>query len=171
VLFRSSALTVGVLFRGGSWLDGVMSTRVEVDGFDATDKIASMVNSSQHHKQLRVIMLDGVTFAGFNIVDIKKLFSETQLPVIAVTRDEPDFDDIHKALENLSRNEERWKAIQNAGRITKVYTRSRKEKVYMGTAGIQEEDAEKIIRLTSTRSSVPEPLRVAHIIASGTSTL
>jgi endonuclease V-like protein UPF0215 family len=41
----------------------------------------------------------------------------------------------------------------------------------MGTAGIQEEDAEKIIRLTSTRSSVPEPLRVAHIIASGTSTL
>lgn len=168
---KGSALIVGVVFRGGCWLDGVMSSRIEVDGFDATEKIASMVNSSPHHKQLRVIMLDGVTFAGFNIVDIEKLFAETQLPVIAVTRNEPDFDDIHKALKNLSRSEERWKAIQNAGRITKVYTRSRKEKVYMGTAGIQEEDAEKIIRLTSTRSSVPEPLRVAHIIASGTSTL
>jgi endonuclease V-like protein UPF0215 family len=168
---RGSALTVGVLFRGGCWLDGVMSTRVEVDGFDATDKIASMVNSSQHHKQLRVIMLDGVTFAGFNIVDMKKLFAKTQLPVIAITRDEPDFDEIRKALKNLPRSEERWKAIQNAGEITKVYTRNRKEKVYIGTAGIQEEDAEKIIRLTSTRSSIPEPLRVAHLIASGTSGL
>jgi endonuclease V-like protein UPF0215 family len=168
---KGSALIVGVVFRGGCWLDGVMSTRIEVDGFDATEKIASMVNSSPHHKQLRVIMLDGVTFAGFNIVDLKKLNAETQLPVIAVTRDEPDFDDIHKALRNLPRSQERWEAVQNAGKIAKVYTRSRKEKVYMGTAGIQEEDAEKIIRLTSTRSSVPEPLRVAHLIASGTSTL
>jgi endonuclease V-like protein UPF0215 family len=168
---KGSALTVGVVFRGGCWLDGVMSTKVEVDGFDATDKIASMVNSSQHHKQLRIIMLDGVTFAGFNIVDMKKLFAETRLPVIAVTRDEPDFDDIHKALKNLPRSEERWKAIQNAGKITKVYTRGRKEKVYIGIAGIQEEDAEKVVRLTSTRSSIPEPLRVAHLIASGTSAL
>jgi uncharacterized protein len=168
---KGSALTVGVVFRGGCWLDGVMSTKVEVDGFDATDKIASMVNSSQHHKQLRVIMLDGVTFAGFNIVDMKKLFAETRLPVIAVTRDEPDFDDIHKALKNLPRSEERWKAIQNAGKIIKVYTRNTKEKVYIGTAGIQEGDAEKVTRLTSTRSSVPEPLRVAHLIASGTSAL
>ncbi len=166
---KGSALIVGVVFRGGSWLDGVMSTKVEVDGFDATHKIASMVNSSQHHKQLRVIMLDGVTFAGFNIVDIKKLSAETQLPVIAVTRDKPDCDDIHKALKNLPQSEERWKAIKNAGKIARVYTRSRKEKVYIGIAGIQEEDAEKIIRLTSTRSSVPEPLRVAHLIASGTS--
>jgi hypothetical protein len=168
---KGSALIVGVVFRGGCWLDGVMSSRVEVDGFDATDKIASMVNGSPHHKQLRVIMLDGVTFAGFNIVDIKKINRATQLPVIAVTRDEPDFEDIHKALKNLPRSEERWKAVQNAGKITKVYTRNRKEKVYMEIAGIQEEDAEKIIRLTSTRSSIPEPLRVAHLIASGTTTV
>jgi len=168
---KGSALIVGVVFRGGYWLDGVISTRVEVDGFDATDKIASMVNGSPHHKQLRVIMLDGVTFAGFNIVDIKKLNRATRLPVIAVTRDEPDFDDINKALKKLPRSEERWKAVQNAGKITKVYTRNRKEKVYMETAGIQEEDAERILRLTSTRSSVPEPLRVAHLIASGTTTV
>ncbi len=167
---KGSALIVGVVFRGGYWLDGVISTKIEVDGFDATDQIAAMVNSSRHHKQLRVIMLDGVTFAGFNIVDMKKLFTKTQLPVIAVTRDKPDFEDIHKALENLPRSEERWEAIQNAGKITQVYTRGRKEKLYIGIAGMQEEDAKEIIRLTSTRSSIPEPLRVAHLIASGTST-
>ncbi len=164
---KGSALIVGVVFRGGSWLDGIMSTRVEVDGFDATDKIASMINSSPHRKQLRVIMLDGVTFAGFNVVDIKRLASETQLPIIAVTRDQPNFEDIHEALKNLPRSEERWKAVQNAGKIVRVNTRSKKERVFIETAGINAEDAEKIVKLTSTRSSVPEPLRVAHLIASG----
>src|SRR4030066_1596442 len=128
-----------------------------------------MVNSSPQRKQLRVIMLDGVTFAGFNVVDIKRLASETQLPTIAVTRDEPNFKDIHEALRNLPRSEERWKAVQNAGKIVRVYTRSKKERVFIETAGISDGDAEKIVKLTSTRSSVPEPLRVAHLIASGIS--
>jgi endonuclease V-like protein UPF0215 family len=37
----------------------------------------------------------------------------------------------------------------------------------MEIAGILKEDARKIVQLTSTRSSVPEALRVAHLIASG----
>ena len=49
---------VGVVFRGGYWLDGVMHTKIKVDGFDATRKIASMILNSPHYKQLRVIMLD-----------------------------------------------------------------------------------------------------------------
>ena len=37
----------------------------------------------------------------------------------------------------------------------------------MGLAGLSLTDAQTIIELTSTRSSFPEPLRVAHLIASG----
>jgi len=166
---KGFAPIVGVVFRGGYWLDGVMSTKVEVDGFDATEKIASMVTSSPHHKQLRVIMLDGITFAGFNVVNIKELNAETKLPVIAVTRDKPDLKDIRKALQNLPSPEKRWKAVANAGEIIEVNTRSKNEKVYMEICGILEEDARKILKLTSTRSSVPEALRVAHLVASGVS--
>jgi endonuclease V-like protein UPF0215 family len=164
---KGFAPVIGVVFRGGCWLDGVMSTRIEVDGFDAGDKIASMINDSPHHKQLRVVMLDGVTFAGFNVVDIKKLSMETKLPVIAVTRGKPDFEEIREALKNLPRSEERWKAVLNAGEIFEVHTRDKREKVCVEIAGILEEDARKIVKLTSTRSSVPEALRVAHLIASG----
>jgi hypothetical protein len=39
----------------------------------------------------------------------------------------------------------------------------------MEISGIVEEDARKILKLTSTRSSVPEALRVAHLVASGIS--
>jgi hypothetical protein len=160
---------VGVVFRGGYWLDGVMHTKVEVDGFDATEKIASMIINSPHHKQLRVITLNGITFAGFNVVNIKKLNTETKLPVIAVTREKPNFTEIHEALKNLPESEERWKTIQSAGEIFEAFTRNKNEKVYMQLSGIFEEDAKKILQLTSTHSSIPEALRVAHLIASGIS--
>ena len=162
---------IGVVFRGGYWLDGVMHTEIAVDGFDATEKIVSMITSSPHHKQLRVIMLNGITFAGFNIVDVKALNLATKLPVITVTREKPDLADIHKALQNLTRSEERWEAILSAGEPVEVSTRSAKAKVYMQTAGVSKEDAQRILRLTSTRSNIPEALRVAHRIASGISRL
>jgi hypothetical protein len=158
---------VGVVFRGGYWLDGVMHTKVMVDGLDATDKIASMIIKSPHHKQLRVIMLNGITFAGFNVVDIKELSSKTKLPVIAVAREKPNFAEIREALKNLPKSEERWRAIVNAGEIFETYTRKKSEKIYMQISGILEEDAEKILQSTSTRSNIPEALRVAHLIASG----
>lgn len=160
---------IGVVFRGGYWLDGVMHTKIEVDGFDATDRISSMITSSSHHKQLQVVMLNGVTFAGFNIVDVEVLHAATKLPVITVTREKPDFGSIRKALQNLPNSEERWEAILSAGEPVEVSTRSAEAKVYMQTVGVSKEDAEKILRLTSTRSNIPEALRVAHLIASGIS--
>ena len=164
---KGLAPIVGVVFRGGYWLDGVMNTKIRVDGLDATHKIASMILNSPHHKQLRVIMLNGITFAGFNVADIKKLNIKTKLPVITVTREKPNFAEIREALKNLPRSEERWKIIRNTGEIIEVHTRNRREKVYMQHSGICEEDAIKILRLTSTRSNIPEALRVAHLIASG----
>jgi endonuclease V-like protein UPF0215 family len=160
---------VGVVFRGGYWLDGVMHTEILVDGFDADEKIAAMVMSSPHYKQLRVIMLNGITFAGFNVVDIKALNVTTGLPVIAVTREKPDLLLIRRALKHLPESEKRWKAVLNAGELSEVSTRKKSEKIYLHAAGVSLVDAEKIARLTSTRSNIPEALRVAHLIASGIS--
>jgi len=166
---KGLVLVVGVVFRGGYWLDGVMHTRIRVDGFDATHKIASMIIDSPHYKQLRVIMLNGITFAGFNVVDVKKLYSKTKLPVMAVTREKPDFAEIREALAHLPKSEERWKTILNASQIFAMSTRRKSEKIYVQVSGILEEDARKILKLTSTRSNIPEALRVAHLIASGVS--
>jgi len=166
---RGYAPVVGVVFRGGYWLDGVLSTRVRVDGFDATENISSMIVESAHYHQVRVIMLDGVTFGGFNIVNIKELNVFTKLPVIVVTRARPDFREINAALRNLPRSAERWRAVEDAGQIFEVQTRSRGEGVYMEICGIHESDARRIVQLTSTRSNIPEALRVAHLVASGVS--
>lgn len=162
---EGTVIVVGVVFRGGSYLDGIMHTYVAIDGFDATEKIASMINVSPHSKQLRLVMLNGITFAGFNLVNIKNLNQTTKLPVIAVTDAKPDLNAVHKALYNLPEIEERWKIVLEAGEIHEVLSKARK--LYVEIAGISLGDAIEIIKLTSTRSSLPEPLRVAHLIASG----
>lgn len=57
---KGEVLVVGVVFRGGVSIDGVMHTKIGIDGLDATDKLAAMINASPHKHQLRVIMLNGV---------------------------------------------------------------------------------------------------------------
>jgi endonuclease V-like protein UPF0215 family len=163
---KGDALIVGVVFRGGIFIEGVMHTHVDIDGLDATEKLVALINGSEHKQQLRIIMLNGVTFAGFNLVDIAKLNQATDLPVIALTQDKPDLDAIHEALKNLPDTELRWQIIQNAGAIRAVQNKG--AKLYVCLAGISMDDALTVLDTTSTRGSLPEPLRVAHLIASGT---
>ncbi len=162
---EGNVMVVGVVFRGGCWIDGVMHTRIAIDGLDATVKLASMINGSPHRRQLRLVMLNGVTFAGFNLVDINKLHSATGLPVIALTRDKPDLEAIHEALKNLPNPEERWRIVLAAGEIYEIMCRG--SKLFIELAGISLADALRVVLLTSTRGCFPEPLRVAHLIASG----
>ena len=164
---KGVADVVGVVYRGGHWFEGVMRTEVTIDGLDATEKIATMIESSPYYRELRVVVLDGVTFAGFNVVDIKKLSRKVDLPVIAVVREKPDMKEIRRALENLPDFEIRWQAMENAGKIMEVKTRNGENPIYIHIAGILREDAKKIMKKTSIRSNIPEALRVAHIIASG----
>jgi len=164
---RGTVDVVGVVYRGGYWFEGVMRAEITIDGLDATEKIAAMIENSPYYGEVRVVVLDGVTFAGFNVVDISVLSRLTGLPVISVTRKKPDLEEIRSALRNLPEFESRWHAMENAGELFEVETRKGENPVYVHIAGIMLEDAEKIMKTSSTRSNVPEALRVAHIIASG----
>jgi hypothetical protein len=157
----TSVLLVGTICRAGTWLDGVLSTHIKKDGLDATEKIVEMVNKSRHKEQVRVIMLDGITFGGFNIVDIKKIFKQTSLPVIVVNRTLPNFEKIEKALQKFSDASIRLNSLKSAGEV-KFF-----KNLYYQHAGIDQQDVEELITLTATRSIIPEPIRIAHLIAGG----
>ena len=162
---QGNALVIGVVFRGGRSLDGVMHTTIAIDGLDATEKLTAMINGSPHKNQLRLVMLNGMTFGGFNLVDIRKLYINTGLPVITITQDKPDLDAMHDALKHLPDTELRWQIVLNAGIIHEVTNKG--VKLYIGIVGITLKDSLSVLDATSTRSSLPEPLRVAHLIASG----
>jgi len=155
---------VGVVSRGGSFLDGILRTDVEIDGMDATDKLIKAVNDSKHKQQLRIIMLNGITVGGFNLVDIKRLHEETKLPVIVVNRKVPDLKNIKRALGKFDDFKARWQCVKNAGKIYKVKIKNKS--VCFQFIGLQRTEAVSILKLSSTRSLLPEPLRVAHMMAS-----
>ena len=153
-------LIVGVVMRGGSWIDGVLSTKVDVDGSDSTRKIAAMMNKCKFKPQLQCIFLNGIAVAGFNVIDVKELNKKTNLPVIIVIRRMPDIENIKKTLIKIKR-QQKIKLIEKAGNVVQV------NGIYTQLTGIDLEDAKKILKIVCTRSLIPEPLRLAHLIASG----
>lgn len=156
---------IGVVMRGGEYIECVLSSQVRIDGNEATTKCKEMVNNSKYKKQLKVIMLDGVALGGFNIVDINELYNSTNIPVVTITRDEPNFDKIKVALsENFDDWKERWKILKKG----EMYTlETRHNPIFVKCIGIDIKEAKEIIDLSTIRGVIPEPIRVAHIIASG----
>jgi len=163
-LIDPSVVIIGAFMRGGEQLDGVLCSHITKDGMDATDSIIRLVRGSKHCGQIRVIMLDGVTYAGFNPVDIKRLYAETGIAVIVFMRSCPDLEKIRLALDHLPEKEMRWEIIQRAGRIYRI---DGEKPVFIQLCGIEKESAIQIVRMTSTHGNIPEPLRLAHLIATG----
>ena len=153
-------LVVGTIFRGGNYMDGLVSTKARVDGKNSTKKIIEMINKSKFKPQLRCIMLDGVAVGGFNIIDLKKLNKKTNIPVIAVIRNFPNFKKIFSALKKI-RKEEKIKLMEQLPKPVKA------GKIYIQPVGLSVEEAKEFLKISCTHSFIPEPIRMAHLIAAG----
>jgi endonuclease V-like protein UPF0215 family len=153
-------LVVGTVFRGGSFMDGMLSCHVEKDGEDATLRLVEMINECKFRPQVRAIFLDGIAVAGFNIINPISLNKETCIPVIVVIRDYPDYNKIFFALEKLGMN----KKIELIKKIPKPI---KMNDIYVQNIGISKAETKKLLKICCTHSNVPEATRVAHLIASG----
>lgn len=157
---------VGVVTRGPGYVEGVLSRELRVDGADATNVLIDLVTNSRFFPLLRVVFLNGATVGGFNIVDLDALHAATRIPVVALTRDEPDVAKVEAALRKhfvdaldrlaiLSR--QRPVAVQNGG-----------FQVWATVRGATLDEATPWIAAATIRGAIPEPIRLAHLIASGT---
>lgn len=156
---------IGVVYRGGNFLDGILRTDVKIDGLDSTEKLVKLINSSRHKQQLKIIMLDGLTFGGFNIVDVKTVHKKTDLPVIVVNRKHPDLEKVRSALKNNFKDfAKRWKMIKNAGAVREMHLKNG-AKIFYQSVGLSAGDAEDVLTISCTHGQIPEALRVAHLIA------
>ncbi len=154
---------IGVIFRGGRFMDGLLSTAITKDGTDATARIAGCINNSRHYDQLSLIMLDGISFGGFNLIDIKSMNKKTGLPVIVAIRRSPNIAEFLGAMKRLPGYKKREQCVRNAGEVHSY------KDIFYQNVGISNEECEQIFKITCTQSNIPEPLRVAHLIASGLS--
>ena len=154
---------VGVVMRLPSYLEGVMTAEVEIDGLDSTEIILEMIAKSRYMDGVKLILLDGAALGGFNVVDVRRIHHETGIPVATVTRDRPDYGDIEKA---LRKHFDDWEARLAMLRSTELHEfETGHTPIYVACVGMGREDLAEILRASTVQGALPEALRVAHLIA------
>jgi len=143
----------------GTRFEGMVWGRVRQDGWNATDVLSGLLVDGKFLKQLHAILLDGVTFAGFNVVDLGALSARTGKPVVAVMRHAPDLAAIASVARALPRSDRRLELLARAGPIHHVAPFT------FQCHGVEPDTAAEILRRTTDRGYVPEPLRLAHLVA------
>lgn len=160
---KGKALLVGILSRLDNRVEGIVSAQIAVDGFDSTKKIISLIQKTRFGKQAQFILLSGLNFAGFNVVDAQQLHKKTGKPVLVVFRKHPDMKKFFLALKKTKNAMKRWQLVLNAGCICPA------GKIHFQAIGLGGQTARQLIKKLCINSNLPEPIRLAHLVASGIS--
>ena len=164
---KRDALLLAVLLRG-SRIRGVRIGTIEVDGNDARSVLESLVRAFSFD----FVMLSGISFGGFNIIDISRLADKLKKPVVAISGDRPDNRAVRNALkDHFGDWETRWRCVRSAGRLYRCKPLNAEPQLYFEVKGASPNVARNVIVETSVISRLPEPIRVARILAKGLSPL
>ncbi|MEM9075279.1 MAG: DUF99 family protein [Myxococcota bacterium] len=145
-------------------LDGVVTGEITRDGDEATQAIADLVLKSRFAEHIRCVMLQGLTFAGFDVVDLDALHRAVARPVLVVARKAPNLERMNAALEKIEGANERRRRLESAGLMRPLAG------VWIQSAGLSEAAAKATLELHTRYGAFPEPLRVAHLLGAAFAT-
>ncbi|MHC1601318.1 MAG: endonuclease dU [Candidatus Nezhaarchaeales archaeon] len=139
---------------------------IDVDGLDATEKLLDM---AKNFKMLDAIILGGITFAGFNLVDPIAVHAELKVPIIIVTDEKPDnqavLDALKKHFEDWKQRYEVFERLAEVSPIYEAKLNPKENPTYIEVVGLEFQKALEILRRITVRGRIPEPVRIASRIA------
>jgi len=138
--------------------EGMVWGAVEVDGHDATETICQLLIGKKFLPQLHLVLLDGIGFGGFNLVDLPLLAQRLDLPCVALMRKQPKLQKMKDAMSRLSNYEQRLVILQQAGEIYSF------PPFFFQVCGERSEIIARALPQLTDRGKVPEALRLAHLI-------
>ena len=139
---------------------------ISVDGLDAT-AVASRVLSSLP-AQDSPILLAGATFAGFNIINPRVLQRKFRTPTIVVIGSRPNNRAVKRALvRHFPDWRRRWRMLLSLGPVRQARTVQNENPIFYEAFGCRYDEARRILRGWAFVSRIPEPLRVAGLVARG----
>ncbi len=161
---RGDVPVVGAVF-AGTRFDGLLTGKVRRDGANATDRIARLIDASRFREHIQLILLQGIAMAGFNVLDIARLHRRLGLPVLVAARRRPDMAAIRSALlTEVPGGTRKWRIIEKTGSMEPAAG------VFVQRAGLSLQEAAALVSRLAVHGRLPEPLRIAHIIAGGLAT-
>jgi endonuclease V-like protein UPF0215 family len=132
---------------------------------------------------VRAVLLQGIAVAGFNVVDVHALSSALALPVLVLMRRLPDLSAMKRALFSSDPPQRprvrgaarKWRLIQEAGAIEVLELRRSRtsglrgvtHRLWIQRVGMTADTARRLIMSTTLHGHLPEPLRIAHLVAGG----
>lgn len=146
-------------------VEAVRVGRVRVDGRDATSELIRLVEATGGLEGLHAVLLDGAVVGGFNVLDLDRLHRRLRVPIVAVTRTYPEFPAIHAALGKWFPRDatRRWRPLRRHRLLPMLPPGP---PLFLTAVGCRRSDAARLVRRTVVRGHVPEPLRLAHLVAS-----
>ena len=156
-------LLCGVVMKGDRILK-VRHAEIRVDGLDATDKLLSMMRGIE----VEAVILGGITFGGFNVINPRVIHAETGVPIIVYSGVKPDNDAVLAALrKHFPDWESRWEIIRGLGDIHCARVFREESEIYFEAIGCDPGWAEEVLKRSAMISRIPEPVRVARLVARG----
>jgi endonuclease V-like protein UPF0215 family len=141
-------------------VDGFLVSKIRRDGANATRVMIEMIQGSQFARHVRAVLLQGIAVGGFNVVDVHALHETLGLPVIAIARRLPDTDAMKRALfGRVPGAARKWRLLERAGTMEPM------REVFVQRIGITREHAREVLAATTLHGNLPEPLRIAHLVA------
>ena len=140
--------------------EGMLWGDIQVDGWNSTEKITEMLLASKFYPQVHLVLLDGISMGGLNLINLPALAQRLQLPCVAVMRKYPKLEKMQAAISLLPDPEKRLDTLAQAGEI---YDYS---PFYFQVCGLSATITAKILQRLTDKGNVPEALRLAHLITS-----
>lgn len=146
----------------GDRVEGFLVGKARRDGADATREVAAMITGSRFVRHLQLVMLEGIAVAGFNVIDVPALAELVGIPVLIVCRIQPDLGAIRRALlRHVRGGLKKWHVVEAAPPLEKA------GRLWIQRAGLSFHEAESVLFATVRHGNLPEPVRLAHLCASG----
>jgi uncharacterized protein len=158
-----TSILAGVVMRADLVIDGISITEATVGGMDATQKVLSLYDSLQRD-DINLILLNGCVVSWYNVIDLNQLAKVISLPLICLTYDESL--GLEKYFEENFPNDwqERVEVYRRNG-SRKILTLKTGKDVFTRAINIEELEVSKVLNKFTLEGSVPEPLRVAQLVA------
>lgn len=150
---------VGVMMEGRDLVEGVATTGFPVDGDEVTSFLAGWIGGLRLADALHAVVLGGISIAGLGLVDIAELARRLGRPVVVVNRRDPRDERLRAAL-GAAGLEARGAILERTPRAWQL-----DERLWVAHAGTSHDEARSLVAATRHKSQLPEPLRLAHLIA------
>jgi endonuclease V-like protein UPF0215 family len=167
--FRASgtkSTIAGVVMRRDLIIDGIILNNTTIKGNDSTENILCMFKSLKRG-DINCIMLDGLIISMYNIIDGKLIQSETGLPVIAITFEDSAGLETNIRYHFPDNPEPKLEQYAKLGKRDQVLLKTGKF-LFIRYWGLTLKHAIAILNSFTLQGSIPEPIRVAKLVARST---